>query len=185
MLHFWHTIDGWGTPEDQGQVLAHVLKNTDRSKHINICELGVYCGRTTAIWNVDLINQNIDYNYLAVDHFQGSAEHKKDRDYFGETMRNLAPIIHKIQIVKNDSISEAQKHPDNYFDLVYIDASHDYLSVLQDIVVWLPKVKNGGFLAGDDYHPGHPGVVKAVDYAFTFETIKKLGNQQWLHHRRS
>ena len=185
MEHFWQKIDGWATSHDQGHLLEHMLQNTDTSRHLNICEIGVYCGRVTAMWNVELINQNIDYTYFAVDHFQGSAEHRKDRDYFAEATLNLAPIAHKIQIIKNDSISESIKHPDNYFDIVYIDASHDYLSVLQDIIAWLPKVKIGGYIAGDDYIAGHPGVVKAVDYAFALETIKKIGGQQWLYQRRS
>ena len=39
----------------------------------------------------------------------------------------------------------------NYFfmkDFCYIDAQHDYLSVLQDILLWWPKVVSGGILAG-------------------------------------
>lgn len=36
-------------------------------------------------------------------------------------------------------------------DMVYIDADHDYNSVLKDIIAWTPKVKYDGILAGDDY----------------------------------
>jgi len=42
--------------------------------------------------------------------------------------------------------------PDNYFDWVYIDADHTYEGIKEDLVLWWPKVKPGGYLAGHDYH---------------------------------
>jgi hypothetical protein len=52
-------------------------------------------------------------------------------------------------------------------DLIFIDASHDYQSVLNDIILWLPKVRKGGFICGHDYgHLKFPGVKKAVDEVF-------------------
>jgi hypothetical protein len=41
---------------------------------------------------------------------------------------------------------------------------HSYEAVKQDILHWLPKVKNNGFLAGHDYD--WPGVKRAVDELF-------------------
>lgn len=47
---------------------------------------------------------------------------------------------------------EACKHfDDEFFDLVYIDAQHEYEDVKQDIEIWLPKVKKNGIIAGHDY----------------------------------
>ncbi len=47
-------------------------------------------------------------------------------------------------------------------DFVFIDAAHDYQSVLDDIRVWLPKVRSGGILSGHDYSDTFPGVVQSV-----------------------
>jgi len=47
-------------------------------------------------------------------------------------------------------------------DLVFIDALHDYESVMQDISLWWPKVRQGGILAGHDYNHKWPGVERAV-----------------------
>jgi predicted O-methyltransferase YrrM len=53
---------------------------------------------------------------------------------------------------------------DESFDVIYIDADHSYDSVIKDMKLYLPKIKNGGFLCGHDYDSiGWPGVVKAVD----------------------
>jgi hypothetical protein len=55
------------------------------------------------------------------------------------------------------------KVPDQSVDLVYIDASHGYRAVKQDIKEWLPKVRPGGYITGHDYSRFWPTVVRAVD----------------------
>ena len=45
----------------------------------------------------------------------------------------------------------ADLYPNDYFDFVYVDASHDRIDVLMDLHLWWPKVKNGGVMAGHDY----------------------------------
>jgi hypothetical protein len=57
-------------------------------------------------------------------------------------------------------------------DLVYIDGNHDYSFVKQDIETWLPKVRPGGYLCGDDYVYGKfPGVIQAVEEHRNSNTI--------------
>jgi len=48
-------------------------------------------------------------------------------------------------------------------DLIYIDASHEYKPVKDDINMYWSLLKNGGSIIGDDYQGGWPGVIKAVD----------------------
>lgn len=47
--------------------------------------------------------------------------------------------------------------------IIYIDASHEYESVAQDINGYWPLLKPGGVMLGDDYSSYWPGVKKAVD----------------------
>lgn len=66
--------------------------------------------------------------------------------------------------------------PHGTFDLVLIDATHEYDDCKQDIQLWWPRVKPGGLLVFHDYgHTlnsdgtvagGFPGVTKAVDEIF-------------------
>ncbi len=42
--------------------------------------------------------------------------------------------------------------PDNSLDFVYIDAVHIFGYIYRDIVAWLPKVRPGGMIAGDDFN---------------------------------
>lgn len=52
------------------------------------------------------------------------------------------------------------------FALVFIDASHFYEDVLEDIRNSLPLVADGGILSGHDFDPDHPGVMQAVRECF-------------------
>ena len=47
------------------------------------------------------------------------------------------------------SITEDQI-PTESLDCIFIDGNHSSESVYNDINVWLPKLKNGGILSGDD-----------------------------------
>lgn len=51
---------------------------------------------------------------------------------------------------------------DETFDVVFIDALHDYDSVMQDISLWWPLVREGGFLVLHDFNHKWPGVMRAV-----------------------
>ena len=50
-----------------------------------------------------------------------------------------------------------------HFDLIHIDAAHEYADIKEDINVWLPLLAKCGVMLGDDYSQSWPGVVRAVD----------------------
>ena len=41
---------------------------------------------------------------------------------------------------------------DDFIDMIYIDGDHRYDYVINDIKLWLPKIKKGGIIAGHDYY---------------------------------
>jgi hypothetical protein len=59
--------------------------------------------------------------------------------------------------------SQAAKEIDEPLDLVYIDASHEYEFVRDDINLYYPLIKSGGMLGGHDYQNYWLGTIKAVD----------------------
>ena len=64
---------------------------------------------------------------------------------------------------KGDSVQSAEFFPDGSFDLVYVDACHTYNAVKADLLAWIPKVKENGWIAGHDFGcPMFPGVAQAV-----------------------
>lgn len=178
MEHFYQNIEGWSTETDQGELLNTILPMVKNGVKLKIAEIGVYQGRGTSMWNTILINDGVEYEYRAIDHFEGSVEHNKSINYYERTLNNLSPILENVTIIKNDSVLESKNYDNEYFDIVYIDASHEYEYVIEDIKHWLPKVKKGGILCGDDYTSGWPGVMKAVNEFFG-EKINVVGHQQW------
>ncbi len=50
----------------------------------------------------------------------------------------------------------AKRIPDQYCDLIYIDAAHDFKSVSLDVNAYFPKLKQGGILMLNDYTLRNP-----------------------------
>jgi hypothetical protein len=65
-----------------------------------------------------------------------------------------------VKLYKTDTISALNSFPNNYFDLIYIDANHRYKAVWIDLKLSLIKSKK--YIAGHDYNP-NSGVQKAVN----------------------
>lgn len=106
----------------------------------------------------------------AVDHWQGSEEHfhMDVRSWIPTLYQQfLSNVIHagltdKIVPVRMSSLDAADKFRrlDLEIDLIYIDASHDYESVYNDISAWYPYVQEKGIMTGDDWQ--HPPIQQAV-----------------------
>lgn len=70
----------------------------------------------------------------------------------------------RVIIIKKYSKDALTMFENESLDWVYIDANHSYDSVKEDIALWWPKVKKGGFLSGHDYIVRESfGVVQAVN----------------------
>lgn len=95
---------------------------------------------------------------------EGDRRFRMVSDSFSEESASGQLFIHRA--FSTDVVSH---FPDRHFDWIYVDARHDYDSVLQDLTAYLPKLKPDGLLLGHDY-ANHDfarrsgfGVVDAVD----------------------
>lgn len=68
-----------------------------------------------------------------------------------EAIDNTAFAGSRVSIKKGASVDMAKTFPSDFFDWIYLDALHDYDSVLEDIEAWWPKLRKGGLFSGDDY----------------------------------
>jgi hypothetical protein len=59
--------------------------------------------------------------------------------------------VENIVIHRDYTTSAMSKYPDDYFDVVYIDADHSYSGCMADLEISFKKVKSGGYIMGHDY----------------------------------
>ena len=144
-------------------------------------ECGAWLGKSSAY----LCDKATTQNIYIVDSWKGSPDelstfHKLATqvdiyEIFLENMgnRKFTPI----RMLSVDAVNEFE---DESIDVAFIDMSHDYDNVKQDIEIWYPKVKHGGYIAGHDYQHGWPGVVRAVN-----EFFSKVDNMSgcWVHQK--
>lgn len=148
-------IEGWMEPHDLEWLAEQAAKRQ------RIAEVGCWHGRSTMC-----LADNTQGIVYAVDHWKGSVEHQPvDPDHlYNKFLSTLAKHILEIKVipVRLDSVTAAAElaAAGLRFDMVFIDASHDYESVCADIRAWKPLVRSGGILCGHD--AGHPPVMKAT-----------------------
>ncbi len=83
----------------------------------------------------------------------------------------------KILRMKSSDASKLFRKGD--LDMVFIDASHDYDSVVEDIKCWEPLIRKGGIISGHDYTRKKWGVNKAVNDIYKDREIKELPGTIW------
>lgn len=80
-----------------------------------------------------------------------------------QMLQHVPEGLERIEVVRAPSARAARLFDDGSVRFVMLDASHVYEDVRDDLGAWLPKIRPGGELAGDDFDPHHfPGVVRAV-----------------------
>lgn len=128
-------------------------------------EIGVMKGRTSQY----LLTRVPGLHLLAVDAWEhvpledgnpSEYEHINFKESFNLFKKRVAVGADRIIVLKGISWEMAEVIKDESLDFIFIDAGHDYDSVIKDLKAWVPKVKPGGLVSGHDIH--FPGVLKAV-----------------------
>lgn len=115
-----------------------------------------------------------DFRKIEAEFWKNLGEHKPRCDMLRMTSAKAADWI-LAQFIDDDG----QKDRDVFFDVVFIDALHDYESVKQDIALWWPLVREGGYLAGHDYNHKWPGVMRAVAEHFGLMDVCLGPDSMW------
>lgn len=132
--------------------IEHLLYKLDK-KPLNIAEIGARQGNSTSIFA--LYNKTYGGYTVTCDPYnrdiKGNIVDKKQEipTAFFYHIKKLG-LNEFITLEEKSSLELAKECQDNYFDLVFIDGCHIYKEVKQDIIAWLPKVKNGGIICGHD-----------------------------------
>ncbi|KKC27811.1 class I SAM-dependent methyltransferase [Sphingomonas sp. SRS2] len=121
-------------------------------------ELGVAAG--------DFSERILKFNHVgylfSIDMWAGDRGHGVDQ--YREAIARLSPYRERNSIIRMRFDEALDLFNDASLDFIYVDGyAHDGELNGATFRDWLPKLKRGGIIAGDDYAPDWPLVVQAVD----------------------
>ena len=138
----------------------------------SICHLASMTQSGVQVYGVDLFRGEQDHKDMT-NHVKGQGG-----SFLSETARNITAcgLHERINLVQADSVTAAGMFSGTAPRFVYIDACHDYESVLADIQAWLDVIVPWGVIAGHDWSAAFPGVEKAVRECFEDDQIEVRGS---------
>ena len=150
-------VEGWCDFRDLYTAIAGKLQDGD-----TFVEVGAWKGQSIIHLAQRLQDQEKEVKLFAVDTFSGDSDTGKQKVY-ADFCDNRKKARCEITAVISESVTAAADFSNASLAGVFIDAAHDYDSVLADLNAWLPKVKEGGIFAGHDIDS--PNVQRALDDA--------------------
>lgn len=117
-----------------------------------IVEVGV--GGTHSLgYLLDIAKDRPLWTIYAIDPYVGDGRFRG----FIEDCAKYHPDIDRVNFLRFPSPRVSVLFDAGSLDAVMIDGDHDHDPVAADIRAWWPKVRTGGYLAGDDVDPMFPG----------------------------
>ena len=155
MEHFYKNVPGHFNYEG---VYDDTIAYTPPNSPEKYVEIGAWKGKSVCYAAVAIINSEKNITIDSVDTWEGSPgepvlmqdESIKNNTLYDEFIKNIEPVKHIVTPVKMPSVEAAKQYADNSLFFVFIDGSHLYESIKEDIIAWLPKVKPGGFIGVHD-----------------------------------
>jgi hypothetical protein len=154
MEHFYENIEGWFSYD----YLYKDAINRAEDGAVFV-EIGSFKGRSTAYMAVEIINSGKKISFNCVDpqellsHYAESAKEQPEIfEGYNEVdfHRRLEPVKGYYNLIKEKSSNAVHQFQDGSIDFLMVDGDHTYEAVKEDILNFLPKMKIGGVITGDD-----------------------------------
>ncbi len=188
-------------PDLQGWNSIHPIFGELIAKHNpqTIIEVGTWKG-ASALHMADIIQATARHTHIyCVDTWLGAVEfwtsladtperalqlHHGYPQIYYQFLSNVIHTGHQSRItpVPNTSITGAKilKHMGIQAEMIYIDASHEFEDVKADIAAYLPLLKPGGVMFGDDWSH-FKSVQDAVISSFRYIDIQVVDQNYWVY----
>lgn len=159
MEHFYNNIEGWFSYD---YIYKHVVETAQDGELF--VEVGSFKGRSSSFMAVEIVNSGKKIQFDCVDTWAGSTEHQEgagaevkevvEGTLYETFLNNMKPVEGYFTPKRMTSLEAAEQYADNSIDFIMIDGAHEYEAVKADILAFLPKMKNGGIMTGDDCWEG-------------------------------
>lgn len=150
---------------------------------VRMVEVGSFAGNSTEIFLqyipyvicVDPWESNFDDN----DIISNPSQYNMEEVY--QQFKKYIIDKHKWNVLtlKCTSMAAVTTIENESIDFAYIDGNHQARFVREDIQLWMPKVRKGGFLGGHDYNSKrYPHIKDIVDSQFP--NIQTFKDSSWI-----
>jgi hypothetical protein len=152
----WDNINGWFNFHN---FYTNIVGHFNDAVFV---EVGCWEGKSTVFMADKIKRSGKNIKFYAVDIWEDyEQDGMKWTANFNQFLSNIKPVQDFINPIKSDSCLAAHKFEDKSIDFVFIDGNHQYEFIKNDIIAWLPKIKEGGILAGHDTQ--FEGVTRAIN----------------------
>jgi predicted O-methyltransferase YrrM len=128
------------------RLLLYHLACAQKEKSV-IVEVGSYLGASSSFLASAAKEKN--HHVYCVDTWLNDGMSEGKRDTYEEFCTNIAPVRDCIHVLRGTSVQMSKVFKEE-IDLLFIDGDHTYAACKEDVVNWLPKVKNGGVVVLHD-----------------------------------
>lgn len=175
-------LQGWFSPANQ-RALEAVLRRGGR-RELRVLEIGTWKGLSTSV--IARVVKECGGAVYCLDTWGGNVgvggAHKQVlvKDVFS-VFRNNMKLLGLWEVVRPiymDSMVAPEVLRDGFFDVIFIDADHRYEFVKGDVQRFLPKLKPGGIICGDDcetYYRELPAAFVEANYHVDFAVWEGRG----------
>lgn len=176
-------VEGYFGPPQAKFIADWIDKLPDGS---TIVEIGAWMGKSVKFTAQYLKEKGRKINYTVIDTFKGSQNEKEHLDivkkYGGSIkdvfLKNTSGLENYFNLIEKDSNEAFYYLKDNSVDLLFIDGDHSFEQVSKDVLNFYSKVKAGGVISGDDYHPVW-GVFNAAPVMLGAINLNVFGQIWW------
>jgi predicted O-methyltransferase YrrM len=164
MEHFYQDIPGWFSYE---YIYKDMVEQAEEDSLF--VEIGSYKGKSSAFMAIEIANSGKKIKFDCIDpmelmgHYLTIPDDEKAGYGAAEFHERLASVKDYYNLVQMTSDEAVDQYEDGSIDFLLIDGDHSYEGVKKDIINYLPKMRSGGLIAGDDAYT--PEIQKALQDA--------------------
>ena len=130
----------------------------DETAAASVAEIGVYRGQLRGRLLDDCPGIS---TYYMLDPWRNLADwnkpaNKSDKvfeEFFDESMERTAAHEDKRVVLRGTTVEVIDRIPDGSLDFAYVDGDHTLRGITVDLIRVFPKVRDGGWIGGDDFAP--------------------------------
>lgn len=156
--HLPHGVKGRRERQDGRMLLARMMRDLEFRVG---AEIGTRYGSSAKLWceTVPGLKLSCIDPYSV---YRPRKSQEKQDAVFHAAQVNLKPF--DVTFLRASSIKVADQFEDGSLDFIHIDGDHAFDMVMQELILYVPKVRKGGMILIHDYFPFYQGgVIQAVN----------------------